>query len=798
MLPASTRLGPYEIVGPLGAGGMGEVYRARDPRLGREVAVKVLPEPFAQDPERRARFEREARAVAALSHPNILAIHDYGTHGAVTYAVMELLEGQTLRGRLAQGPLPWREAAEVGAAVADGLAAAHAKGIVHRDLKPENLFLTADGRVKILDFGLARVDREPTEQQETGPYPPAQTAPGTVMGTIGYMSPEQVRGLPVDARSDVFSLGCVLYEMLAGRRPFQRKTAADTTAAILCDEPGELAGFGIKVPPEVERVIRHCLEKDLERRFPSARDLTVTLRALLSGSNAPEPLAPTALYRGQRQRRPRKVVDSLAVLPLSNASADADLDYLSDGITESIIRTLSQLPELRVMARNTVFRFKGRDVDARAVGRELNVRAVLTGRVLQRGDRLILRAELVDTADGAQLWGEQYNRPLADLLALEEEMAREIVDGLRLRLSETQRRRLGKRPTVNTEAYQLYLRGRFYWNQLTEDAVKKAINCFRQALAKDSEYALAYAGLADCYTVLGAQDWPPKEAFPEAKKALKRAVKLNDRLAEVHVSLGWVLMCYDREWLTAEREFRLGLKLNPNLADAHRGYGWYCAVVGRLDEAIAALERAKELDPLAPASTLDLAFGCFYAGQSGRARVELRRTLEIDANFFFAYLYGGLFAALEGNYAEGLAALQSASSLAPDNSNTTAFLGLVQALAGNRTEAGVALERLHAYAGRRYVQPTLFALVHAALGEKDEAFRWLGKAEEDRAPSLIYLRSDPIFNNLRSDPRFQALLRKVGFPGASTASSRTHSTPAAVRSRRRGPPAGGDGPSGSC
>jgi TolB-like protein/Tfp pilus assembly protein PilF len=773
MLTASTRLGPYEIVGPLGAGGMGEVYRARDARLGREVAVKVLPELFADDPERRARFEREARAVAALSHPNILAIHDYGTHGAVTYAVMELLEGETLRSRLAKGPLPWREVIEVGGAVADGLAAAHAKGIVHRDLKPENLFLTADGRVKILDFGLARVETKPTEEVETAPYLLAQTAPGTVLGTIGYMSPEQVRGLTVDARSDVFSLGCVLYEMLAGRRPFQRKTAADTTAAILSDEPRELAGLGIKVPPEVERAVRLCLAKKQKERFQSAQDCALALRTLLSGSDVPSPFLPTKSSPKRRQSRPRKAIDSLAVLPLFNASDDPDMEYLSDGITESIISNLSQLPKLRVMARSTVFRFKGRDVDACAVGRELNVRAVLTGRMLQRGDQLILRAELVDTADGAQLWGEQYNRPLADLLAVEEEIAREIVHRLRLHLPETERRRLGKRTTINTEAYQLYLRGRYYLNKRTEEGMKKSIDLFQQAIDLDPTYALAYAGIADTYLNLGG--WgqlPPYAAYPKAKAAAAKALEIDETLAEAHTSLAMAAKEYDWDFPRAERAYRRALELNPNYAVAHHWYGECLAAVGRHAEAIAEIKRALELDPLSLIINASLGrHGYFFAGQYDQAIEQCQKTIDLDPHFWVAHHFLGGVYACAGRLQEALAAFTRAQQLEP-NLEAISCIGLTYGTLGRRAQAQAALDELNTIAKTRYVSPINFALVYIGLGEKDEAFGWLEKALEHHTQWLSEIRADPFFDSLRSDPRFKALLRDVGFPATETADDR--------------------------
>jgi serine/threonine protein kinase/tetratricopeptide (TPR) repeat protein len=765
MLAVGMRLGRYEIVAPLGAGGMGEVYRARDARLGREVAIKVLPDRFAEDPARLTRFEREARAVAALSHPNIVAIHDYATEQGISFAVIELLEGETLRCRIARAPLEWRAALEAGTAIADGLAAAHAKGIVHRDLKPDNLFLTADGRVKILDFGLARVEIKPSEDLETRTDAPAQTEPGVVMGTVGYMSPEQLRGHTVDARSDIFSLGCVLYEMVAGRRPFQRKTAADTSAAILHDAPHDFAALGIKVPADVERVIRHCLEKDRARRFPSARELAAALRALLSGSPPPAPLPTTAPHTRPRQRRSRKAVDSVAVLPLVNASEDPELEYLSDGITESIISTLSQFPKLRVMARSTVFRLKARDADACALGRDLNVRAVLTGRMLQRGDQLVIRAELVDTADGAQLWSEQYNRPLTELLAVEDEIARSIVAGLRQRLTETQRRRLDKRTTINPEAYHLYLRGRYYWNKRTGEGMKRSIELFQQAIDLDPTYALAYAGMADTYLNLGG--WgqlAPHDAYPRAKAAAARALEIDDSLAEAHIALAMATKEYDWDFPRAEKAYRRALELNPNYAVAHMWYGECVAAVGRHPEAIAEFQRALKLDPLSLIINATLGrHGYFFARQYDQAIEQCQKTMDMDPHFWVAHHFlGGVYAAM-GRLQEALAAFTRARQLEP-SLETISGLGLTYGRLGQRDNALTALAELHNLAKTGYVSPINFALVHMGLGAKDEAFGWLKKALEHHSQWLSEIGVDPLFDSLRSDPRFTALLRDIGLP----------------------------------
>jgi serine/threonine protein kinase/tetratricopeptide (TPR) repeat protein len=760
MLAVGMRLGPYQILAPLGQGGMGEVYRAKDLRLDREVAVKVVPEQLAQDPDRLARFEREAKAVAALAHPNILVLYDVGHEQGIPFAVTELLEGVTLRGRLAAAGVPWREALLIVAAVAEGLATAHAKGIIHRDIKPENLFLTADGRVKILDFGLARVAIQASNELETEPYSPGRTDPGTVVGTIGYMSPEQLRGEPADDRSDLFALGCVLYELVAGKRPFQGRTATETTAAILHVEPPPLAR---DVPPEVERVIRHCLAKEPRQRIASARDLAFALRALLSGSDASGSLPPTTLYRPKASRRRREAIPSLAVLPLANTNVDPDTEYLSDGIAESIINLLSQLPGLRVMARSTAFRYKGRDVDPQEVGRALKVRAVLSGQLFQRANRLVIKMELVDVKDGSQLWGEHYNRALSDLLAVEKAIAQEIVEKLRLRLTGEQKRRLSRPGTQNAEAYQCYLKGRYHWNKRTAEGLKKSIKLFEQALDIDPTYALAYSGVADAYLNLGGWGHVAcREAYPRARSAATHALAIDDNLAEAHVSLAMVQKEYDWDWSGADRSYQRALELNPNYAVAYQWFGEYLAAVGRHQEAIAAFKRAIELDPLSLIIHATLGrHGYYFARQYDQAIAQLQKTLEMDASFWVARLWLGWAYANTGRLPEALAELQTARRL-DNNLEILAALGCTYGLLGRRPEAQQVLDELQELSRARYVSPMLGALIATAMGEHDQAFEWLEKSYADRAQMMSELKAEPAFDPLRADPRFADLLRRVG------------------------------------
>jgi serine/threonine-protein kinase len=788
MLAPGTSLGHYRILSALGAGGMGEVYRALDVRLGRDVALKILPEQLAEDREALVRFQREARVLAALCHPDILTVHDFGTEQGVTFLVTELLQGETLRTRLDSSALPWQKALEIGQALAEGLAAAHSRGIVHRDLKPENIFLTSDGGVKILDFGLARVEpAAPAQGKQTpGNTLTTETAPGTVMGTVPYMAPEQVLGAAADARSDIFALGTVLYEMVTGKAPFTRPTAPEVRSAILTEEPVEVSASGRHIPLELERVIRHCLEKKPEQRFQSTRDLAFDLKAIHSdsgispaGKAAPAPrrrrwhlavaglaVAAFGLLLGGALTRyfgsGDPAIDSIAVLPFVNEGGDRDTEFLSDGLTESIINNLSQLPNLRVIARSSVFRYKGRETDAQAAGRELKVRVVLLGRVVQRGDGLSVGVELVDVRDNRQLWGETYNRKLADLMAVQEEISQDITAKLRLRLTGEEKKRLTRRHTEDPEAFQAYLVGRYHWNKRTEEGFKKALGHFEQALKKDPGYAPAYAGLADCYAVLGDYAYlPPAEAYPKAAEAARTALRLDDTLPEAHASLAFVKVQYDWDWAGAEKEYRRALELNPNYATAHQWYSEYLTALGRHDEALAEIKRARELDPLSPIIHAVLGRALYFARRYDESAAQCRQTLAMDSEFGAAYLFLGRARVMEGKYDDGLAALQEARRLLGGTS-IEAEIAHAYASAGRKEEARQALERLKEAAKTRYVSAGRLALVHVALGENDQAFALLEEAYRERSDSLVVIKVEPRLDPLRPDPRFASLMKRVG------------------------------------
>jgi serine/threonine-protein kinase len=776
----------YEIVAPLGAGGMGEVYRARDLRLHREVAVKVLPQRLAQDQDALGRFEREARSLAALSHPQIVSLHDFGSHDGLSYAVMELLEGETLRQRLQRGTFTWAEAVGLGAQMAEGLAAAHSKGVVHRDLKPENVILSRTGAVKILDFGLARTD---------GPVPPsdqtltsAPTAPGVVLGTLSYMPPEQVRGQTVDPRGDIFALGCVLYEMIGGKPPFARPTTADTVAALLTAAPAELASVAPAVPPALEQAVMRALEKDPESRFQSAQDLAFALRMIsgVSRSSLAPPVADThapppaharrgfwiaaavallALAGGlawpQRTGPPR--IASLAVLPFANDGGGADLDYLADGIADSLIHDLSQLPDVRVMARSTVFRYRGPDQEALKAGKELKVDAVLTGRVVPRGDSLTVEAELVDVASGSRLWGERYQGRFDDVIRVPDDVARQISSTLRLRLTREQQARLGRPDTADPEAYRLYLKGRFYWNKRTGEGFRKGIEFFEQASARDPSYARPPVGLADSYALMAAYSVrPPSESMTKARAAAQRALELDDSLAEAHASLGLVKLLHDWEWDEAERRFRRALALKPGLAIAHHWFSEYWMARGNTEEALAELQRAEDLDPLSVILPTDRCRALYFARRYPEALASCRRALDADPAFVPGLITQGMVLEGTGRDAEALAAFREVVRLSGDGPQQRTLVARATALAGDAPAARRMLAAIEAESRGRYLSPYSLALVHAALGDRDAAFRELDRAVDERSSWMTYLAVNPRLDSLRDDPRFARILDRVG------------------------------------
>jgi TolB-like protein/Tfp pilus assembly protein PilF/Ser/Thr protein kinase RdoA (MazF antagonist) len=759
-LPAGSRLGRYEILAEIGAGGMGRVYRARDVVLGREVAVKVLSERLSSEPEFRARFEREARAVAALSHPNVLAIHDYGVEADVCFAVTELLEGATLREQMREA-LPWRRAAEIGREIAAGLAATHARGIIHRDLKPENVFLTTAGSVKILDFGLARQDAGFADgsADSLAPTTGPATRTGVVMGTVGYMAPEQVRGARADAASDLFSLGCVLYEMLAGRPPFAGATASDVLAATLRDEPVPLSRTGAEMPAALADAVGRCLAKEPAKRWSSAAELSgAILRALRE-----EPREQPAPAQPQAAPRPPR---SLAVLPLRNPSGDPEADYLAEGIAESLIDALSRLPGLRVMARTTVFRL-GPEADPRRVGAELSVAAVLGGRILRRGSDLRIAVELVDTAQGWRLWGADFHGHEQKL----QETVRSVVSGVgrTLGVSDSD---LGPPPpappSASREAYLLDLKGRYNWNKSSVPAIRKAIEFFGQAIDVDPVYAPAYAGLSDCYAALGMDRYgamSPRESLPRAKAAARKALEIDEALDEAHTSLGYAEML-DLNWAAADRELRRAVDLNPERARARHSYGFFLATQARFAESQEQFARALDLDPLSLIVQADFGWSYYCARDYDRAREQLERTAEIDAGFPQTYLWLGLTCIETGDTDRAVAAFEKALELTHGSTTMLGGLAMAHAKAGEVERVREIEDRIEtARAAGQYVTNVCLLNVSLATGNHDAALGWLERSFEQRASYMIALKVYPFLDPLRESPRFRSLMARSGLLG---------------------------------
>ena len=753
-LGPGSRLAQYEIVEPIGSGGMGVVYRGRDSRLGRDVALKVMAAHIAADPEMRRRFETEARAVAALSHPNIRSIHELAIVDGVPVAVMELLEGETLRMRLKRGALTWREAVETAAAIADGLTAAHTRGIVHRDLKPENVFLTSDNAVKILDFGLAfqRLDQPIAD----GPTV-AATAQGVVMGTFGYMSPEQVTGGRVDARSDIFALGCVLYEMLSGRALFTGGTPQEVIARLLQDSVPELAAFDPLAPAELRPILSRCIDRVPTRRFESSQDVAMALRALLTGS---------AAVGSSASKRRAVRGKSLAVLPFVNAGTDASTEYLIDGITESIINSLSQLGGLRVVPRSLVFRYKGLQADPSTVGLALNARTILTGRVLQQGDFLNIQAELVDTHTESQLWGEQFRQRISELMVVQQEIAWQISEALRLKLTGQQKKKLRKKPTVDPDAYQDYLRGRYHWNNWSPDGFKRALDCFERAIGRDPTYALAYAGLAD---TLGSMAYygfvPPEDGFPRAKAAAQRAIELDPDVPEAHSSLALAMLFWDHDWAGAEREFKRAISLNSQLAIPHALYSIYLISVGRFDEAIDEGRHSQRLDPLSLLTNMTVCWGLHFARRTEEAIREVQRARELAPTYQDASV-------ILMNAYEDLGRFEEAARVCSDPAcfGVKADEGeLIQAYRTGGPEAywRKRLELLASAPDRPGLLDFGYAVIYARLNEPDLALNHLERMVDLKTGGAVFIAVDPYVKRFRDLPRFKRLMERVGSPMAS-------------------------------
>jgi serine/threonine protein kinase/tetratricopeptide (TPR) repeat protein len=761
-------LGHYRVVGRLGAGGMGVVYRAEDVRLRRGVALKLLSDRDAASPQAAERLYREACAASALNHPNICTIYDIGVERGHSFVVMELLDGQTLRDRLAGQPLALPEALELARQIADALDTAHQQHIIHRDVKPANIFVTVRGQAKVLDFGLAKMvglqDVEVTRAHDL-------TNSGIALGTVPYMSTEQVQGETLDARTDIFSFGAMFAEMITGVQVFRGRTSALVFDAILHHDPDPPSTLCAWVPPALDAIVARALQKNRSRRYQTFGELLSDLRRVAlplkpvdagsSSETSVRPISGAAAARKRDSGRSR-AIQALAVLPFANPAADPDIEYLCDGITESIINKLSQIRALRVIPRSTVFRYKGASTDPASIASDLKVRTLVTGRVSQRPGRLVVSVELVDARRQSQLWGQQYNRATADIFDLQESIAADVSRSLELKLNANDREKLARRDTDDSLAYQSYLKGRFYWNKRTIEGMVQAIEHFQAAIEQDAHYARAYAGLADTFNLLGYYNGrPPAEAYPRAKAAAARALEIDPAMAEAHASLGYARLFFDRDWRAAERSLIEAIRLNPSYASAHQWYGWLLMVTRRWPEMIAAMRRAHDLDPLSLVINEHLGYALSLVGRHDEALRQLAATVDLDPNFALAHLRIGAVHLAEFRLDEAIEAMETSVRLSGGRFGIGA-LGFTLALAGRRRDAEERLSDLEARSAREFISPLELAYIHAGLGQIDATFAALDRARAEHISDLVRLDFLPWPADIRSDPRYDALLEAIG------------------------------------
>ena len=777
-------LSHYHIIKKLGSGRVGEVYLAQDTKLGRTVALKILHSQIAQDPEIMSRFMLEAKIASTLDHPNVAHIYEVGEADGVHFIAMQYVEGDTLSHHLKKRSLSAGEILDFGIQMVDALEDAHSKGISHGELNSSNIIITTRGSAKVLDFGVAKILNQvevPLPQaleQERDGLPPNSDV-------RQYLSPEQKLTAETSRRSDIYSLGVILYRMATNRLPFASAENAGPQPVNMELPPESITRLNRKAPQELDRIVQKCLEKDPDFRYQTASDLLVDLKNLQrdfeSSAARMTGLRRSNISRLKKQAlwaigiialalsffvykyaTQKQTIHSLAVLPFVNINQDANMEYLSDGITETAINSLSQLPHMKVLARGTVFTYKGKQIDPLKVGEELDVDAVVMGTIQQQGQTLTIQASLVNARDGVQLWGERYNRPFADLMAIQTEMSKEITRRLRLTLTGQQKEQLNKTYTRNMEAYQLYLKGRYYLNMRTREGFEKAIDSFEQAIRMDPKFAQAYAGLSDSYSLLS--NWgflPSTEGYPKAKAASLEALQLDDSLAEAFTSLASIQSSYEWNWEEAEKNFKRAIVLNPNYVNAHHWYSFSLSLTGRHQEALAEMKEAVQLDPLSLILNANLGYTLYVGRKYDEAIEQLKNTIDLDPNFAITYQYLGYAYEMKGNYARSIEALKKATSLAPDNLTFYADLARAYAVSDQNSEAEKMLNQLQRLSSQQYVAGFDIASIYTGMGEKDKAVEWLNKAYDEHSDNITYIKMEPRFDSLRSDPRFIELIRRV-------------------------------------
>ena len=832
-----TIINQHKIISPIGKGGMGEVFLAQDIKLNRKAAIKFLNEEFSRDSEKLNRFIQEAQATSALNHPNILTVYEISEADGKNYIATEFIEGKTLREHLSPKKTnSLNQILKIGVQVAEALSAAHQAGIIHRDIKPENIMIRADGYAKVLDFGLAKLTEKKKSDEislEGETKALVNTNPGVVMGTVSYMSPEQARGKETDARTDIWSLGVVLYEMLAGKLPFTGETINHTIVSILEKEPKLLEN----VPDELQRIVRKTLTKEVEMRYQTARDLLIDLKNLrrnldiqgeLERSIVPNREITTnqvrenetqiyteksieetkaedaektqnvttsssleyavilakshkfaaavlgiillavisaVAYFGFFAKSNHGQIESIAVMPFVNESGNADVEYLSDGMTETLISSLSNLPNLNVKPRSSVFRYKGKETNPQTIGKELNVQAILNGRVVQRGQDISLFVGLIDISLDKVIWSQQYNRKQSDLVTLQSDIARDVSSNLKTKLSGADEAKVTNVYTTNSEAYQLYLKGNYYTSKFSKEGFRKGDAFFEQAIKLDPNYALAYNGIA--YSQLTAMDWftEPKIAGPKARDNVAKAIALNDKLAETQLLRGMVAHWVEWDWITAESAFKKAIELNPSAPRPYGYYAWFLTNMGRNDEAIASAKQGQQLDPISPETNFYLGVALLAAGRSDEAIARFQISIELDPTYFYSYNFLGRAYLQADKKQDALAAFKRAVELEGENPENWANLAYAYGVSGNKAEAEKIVEYLKEKSKSNYVAPYYFAIAYVGLGENEETFKWLERAYDDRSDSLVlYLTADPQMQGIRSNPRFKDLLKRMNLP----------------------------------